>query len=548
MATLMAQNEQNLLARIEELAQKSDEQARESSDRLDRLEERLHIGHASGEAAAQTSELGATCSAQEALGPAERITPQATAAVPEAVDRPPIATATEGLTRETLLEWERRLNRKERELEKERRELQLNPLGLASSLAHADPGPNARDFYRRPQQNAYIPDTARRPTIVSAPPILSGEPFNDSVRRAPTVVHPERTTPDFIRRVPTSESDHTISYVISSRDNVPHFKGEISACDPLKRNQEIESWIRSIENLVRPPTGDAFIRAARANCRGRAETMINSETFDHITDWALFKRELRRKFRGTYTAADFYKVLYDHTMTETQAPMDFYLQIEASVYQGFRDHREAIGDPSELIRRVFLSGIPGWLRDFLALKDDCTSQQLAETAQRVWNSRNGIKHGHLTNRHQSPNPLPEEYHPRRHFGGQSLRTRDPYSLHPVTVNSPSTSIPLASPPRRTQSGLWCDFHQSTTHSTNECRAIAISRSPTQTGPYTCFRCGQNGHLARECRFPRRQGDRAPSPTGRIERSQPFPGYRDPIESNAAECTREGRTTSRGTQC
>lgn len=93
--------------------------------------------------------------------------------------------------------------------------------------------------------------------------------------------------------------------------------------------------------------------------------------------------ELRRKFRGSSSPADFYKVLHDHTMSETQAPMDFYLQFEASIYQGF--HRDTIGDPSELIQRVFLLGVPDWLRDFLTLKDDYTSLQFAETAQRVWN-------------------------------------------------------------------------------------------------------------------------------------------------------------------
>lgn len=84
-------------------------------------------------------------------------------------------------------------------------------------------------------------------------------------------------------------------HVISSHDSVPHFKDEVSTCDPLNRNKEIESWIHSTENLVHLLTGEAFIMAARANCRGKAETIINSGNFDIITD---FKRELRQKFRG----------------------------------------------------------------------------------------------------------------------------------------------------------------------------------------------------------------------------------------------------------
>ncbi|ROT85371.1 hypothetical protein C7M84_015746 [Penaeus vannamei] len=135
-----------------------------------------------------------------------------------------------------------------------------------------------------------------------------------------------------------------------------------------------------------------FIQAARANCRGPAELIINSSLFDSIAEWDTLKAALRSKFRGTYTSSDFYKVLYDIRMTPSQAPMDFFLQLEGHVYQGYRDHREAIGDPSELVKRVFLSGIPAWFQDFLSVKEDGSPTQIAETAQRIWNSRNGIRH------------------------------------------------------------------------------------------------------------------------------------------------------------
>ncbi|ROT64102.1 hypothetical protein C7M84_017976 [Penaeus vannamei] len=138
-----------------------------------------------------------------------------------------------------------------------------------------------------------------------------------------------------------------VSYVVA-RESVPHFKGDTSASQPLKRNQDVEAWIRSIENLVKPPTDEAYIQAARANCRGPAELIINSPLFDFIRDWETFKASLRTKFRGTYTSADFYKVLYENRMSSVQAPMDFYLQLEGHVYQGYRDHREAIGDPPSL--------------------------------------------------------------------------------------------------------------------------------------------------------------------------------------------------------
>ncbi|ROT68897.1 hypothetical protein C7M84_012959 [Penaeus vannamei] len=206
-----------------------------------------------------------------------------------------------------------------------------------------------------------------------------------------------------------------------SRDSIPHFKGETSACEPLKRNQEVESYIRAIENLVRPTSNDAYIRAARASCRGRAETIINSESFDGIQDWDTFKRQLRRKFRGTYTASDFFKVLYDHAMTERQAPMDFFLEVEASVFQGYRDHRGAVGEPSELIRRVFLAGLPSTLRDLLVLKDDCSPSSLPRPPRSFGTP--------------SPNNIQEDdYQLRRRTPDRPPRTRDRYDLFPVATS------------------------------------------------------------------------------------------------------------------
>ncbi|ROT68890.1 hypothetical protein C7M84_012952 [Penaeus vannamei] len=133
-------------------------------------------------------------------------------------------------------------------------------------------------------------------------------------------------------------------------------------------------------------------------------------------------------------------------MTERQAPMDFFLEVEASVFQGYRDHRGAVGEPSELIRRVFLAGLPSTLRDLLVLKDDCSPIQLAETAQKLWNSRYGIRHSSSNTRHQSPNNIQEDdYQLRRRTPDRPPRTRDRYDLFPVAT-SPSPAQSLSSPP------------------------------------------------------------------------------------------------------
>jgi len=247
---------------------------------------------------------------------------------------------------------------------------------------------------------------------------------------------------------------------VFTKETVPHFKGDTSASQPLKKNQAIESWIRTIENIVKPATSEMFIQAARANCRGPAELIINSPLFDSITEWDTFKAALRSKFRGTYTSSDFYKVLYDIRMTPSQAPMDFFLQLEGHVYQGYRDHREAIGDPSELVKRVFLSGIPAWLQDFLSVKEDGSPTQIAETAQRIWNSRNGIRHSDTSPAEENP------YHPNR-----SPRGRDLYAM-PVAAER--SSPPYHRSPVRER---WCEHHRVRTRGTSECRARAEILDP-----------------------------------------------------------------------
>ncbi|ROT68900.1 hypothetical protein C7M84_012962 [Penaeus vannamei] len=307
-----------------------------------------------------------------------------------------------------------------------------------------------------------------------------------------------RSSPQRLKSAhPLSQLSGTPFSCVFTKETAPHFKGDTSASQPFKKNQAIESWIQTIENIVKPATSEMFTQAVRANCRGPAELIINSPLFDSITEWDTFKAALCSKFRGTYTSTDFYKVLYNIWMTLSQAQIDFFLQLEGHVYQGYRDHRKAIGDPSELVKRVFLSGIPAWLQDFLSVKEDGSPTQIAETAQSIWNSRNGIRHSNISPAEENP------YHP-----NHSPRGRDLYAM-PVAGERSSPSY-HRSPVRE----RWCEYHRVRTHSTSECRARAEILDP-QSPRRRCYHCRGPGHLVRDYPFRERQGDQAPGTAGRF---------------------------------
>lgn len=217
-------------------------------------------------------------------------------------------------------------------------------------------------------------------------------------------------------------------------------------------------------------------------------------------------------------------------MLPGQAPMDYYLQLEGSVYQGYRDHRDAIGDPAELVRRVFLSGIPAWLRDFLAVREDGNPTQLAETAQRIWNSRNGIHHGDHSS--MSSGQFPE----------RPPRGRDHYAL-PVSAEAPAmhSIFPV------TAQGKWCSYHRVPTHNTSECRAVASS-APNSPPRRLCFQCRRPGHLAKECPFQQSQGEGAPTAPGRVGAgSMQSTSHTSQEVDRHNDNSRANRTTTRGTQ-
>ena len=288
---------------------------------------------------------------------------------------------------------------------------------------------------------------------------------------------------------PSNSLPPQVAYVIN-RETIPLFKAEVPASRPLQRNQEIESWIRHIENLTHLKTDAAFIQAARAHCRGTADLVINSSLFDPISDWQTFKGLLREKFRGTCSSADFFRMLYAHSMVAGQTPLDLYVQLQGAVYQGVRDYPKAVGDPDELIRRVFMQALPTRVKEIVAVHESDPMPQLAAAAQQVWNAQNGAQYP--TARGPTQIPL-----------------------------GPQQEQEVAATTAR-QGNKWCQLHRVRSHNTSECRT-ANNRSGNQgqgnryySQSYAmrrCYTCGDTGHLARDCPFSDSQREQAPAATG-----------------------------------
>lgn len=112
-----------------------------------------------------------------------------------------------------------------------------------------------------------------------------------------------------------------IEYVIHRENSVPKFKAETSAAFPLKRNQEVESWLWAIEN-VKPAGDEAYIRAS-SSCRGTADLIVSSPIFNGMHNWADFKALARSNFKGTCISTEFFKHLHESKLAVGQAPLDF---------------------------------------------------------------------------------------------------------------------------------------------------------------------------------------------------------------------------------
>lgn len=119
------------------------------------------------------------------------------------------------------------------------------------------------------------------------------------------------------------------------------------------------------------------------------------------------------------------------------------------------------------MRRIFLQGLPQWLREALVIVEEKPLPDLVDTAQKIW---------HLQCNSASVEGPPVAFE-------LSVRPRN-------NGHKPVSNVKQTRP--------YCSFHKVSTHDTQDCRA---SRNPM----LKCDNCSRTGHLANNCWFPRVRG-------------------------------------------
>lgn len=123
-----------------------------------------------------------------------------------------------------------------------------------------------------------------------------------------------------------------------------------------------------------------------------------------------------------------------------------------------------MGAPDEVMRRIFLQRLPIWLREAIMLQEEGPLPQLVDAAQKFWSLRTS---------------------------GGSVKgpsTVIDSRVHEINANTLCESVRLRgeSPPRLRQ-----PYMQTNTRDPRERRALSDVR---------CYRCNENGHIARNCPF------------------------------------------------
>lgn len=246
----MMEEIQERMTRMEErMMTMMEDFCRSQGDRLSRLEERLANTSAPAPSVEDVRGSGTDSAATNVVVPP--LVPSDPTVRTPSVELPPSQSQPQGS--DLLSQLQQQLRARDQELAVLKQQLErLSSLGRTSELST---GESARQLplypsdhqlpSRKPSHQVLLPEFRRH----NPQQIVSEAPLQETTipRPVPLRSHQEAGGPSLPSSDPILQPQHgswqpTVSYVLP-REPVPHFKGETTANDPLKRNHEVESWI-----------------------------------------------------------------------------------------------------------------------------------------------------------------------------------------------------------------------------------------------------------------------------------------------------------------
>ena len=295
---------------------------------------------------------------------------------------------------------------------------------------------------------------------------------------------------------------------------IAEFTAKAPANKPMEKTMEVTRWVQQIEALVQPKTDACRIQAAQMTCAGEAFGLVNSQSFQYITNWAEFRTRLYQEFGGTFDANHATAQLWGMRLKGPEGPADLCKRIRLFAYYIKHVYPDALGEVENTIKQVLYQALPQWLADMVRYQQAInTWQEASALAQAIW--QNELNRPQHTRRVMSNTDDKEDRRGhsnsfnKKHDSRQSAEIAHVrvVSAHVAAFATPTGQYlaPLQRGTRyghKVHTGLYCPVHDNPFHDAQGCE------SPNPT----CHACGHNGHVWGSCPlFPPGDGDHGTSP-------------------------------------